>query len=201
MTEPDEPNELTRRDFVRTVLRYGAGAALGGSAAAAVWAGRPRHMVWQIDPAKCIQCGNCATYCVLGPSAVKCFHSFEICGYCEPCFGYFDPQADDFPPGADRQLAPAGAEDQLCPTGAIRRWRVEQERYEYTIDPALCIGCGKCVKGCNAFGNGAFFLQIDHSLCTNCNECAIAAACPSQAFVRVPATQPYLWKDEGGVQD
>ena len=34
-----------------------------------------------------------------------------------------------------------------------------------------------------------------HDRCLNCNECSIAVACPSRAFVRVPAGSPYLLKD------
>ena len=142
-------------------------------------------MVWQIDPSKCIACGNCATYCVLDDSAVKCVHSFPMCGYCDLCTGYFRPSPI---------ALNSGAENQLCPTGAIRRTFVEEPYFEYTIDEPLCIGCGKCVKGCNAFGNGSLYLQVRHDRCQHCNECAIAAACPSQAFRRVPADDPYLQK-------
>jgi electron transport complex protein RnfB len=52
------------------------------------------------------------------------------------------------------------------------------------------------VKGCSAFGNGSLYLQVWHERCENCNECAIAVACPSRAFVRVPASRPYLLKHE-----
>jgi Na+-translocating ferredoxin:NAD+ oxidoreductase subunit B len=141
---------------------------------------------WQINPSKCIACGNCATYCVLEHSAVKCVNVYPICGYCKICFGYFEPE-----PFAITE----GAENQLCPTGAIKRTFIEDPYYEYTIDESLCIGCGKCVKGCNTFGNGSFFLQVRHDVCVNCNECAIAAACPSGAFERVPAAKPYLLKE------
>jgi electron transport complex protein RnfB len=50
------------------------------------------------------------------------------------------------------------------------------------------------VKGCNAFGNGSLHLQVLHDRCLNCNECAIAIACPVSAFRRVPAERPYLLK-------
>jgi len=143
------------------------------------------EMVWQIDPYTCTACGNCATQCVLDPSAVKCVNVNEICGYCDLCFGYFidDP--------AERGL---DADNQLCPTNAIRRKFIEEPYYEYAIDEPTCIGCGKCVKGCKAFGNGSMFLQVRHDLCLNCNECTIASACPVNAFRRVPADQPYLLK-------
>lgn len=142
-------------------------------------------LVWQLDPAKCIQCGRCATACVLSPSAVKCMHAHAVCGYCELCFGYFDPGA------AQRN---ENAENQLCPTGAIARSWVEDPYYRYTIDERLCIGCGKCVKGCAAFGNGSLFLQVRHDLCVDCNECAIARVCPADAFRRVPIERPYIVK-------
>jgi len=78
--------------------------------------------------------------------------------------------------------------------GAIQRKFVEDPYYEYTIDEALCIGCAKCVDGCNRFGNGSLYLQVRHDRCLNCNECSIARVCPSDAFRRVPASHPYLLK-------
>ncbi|MCF7707646.1 MAG: ferredoxin [Verrucomicrobia bacterium] len=146
---------------------------------------RAERTVWQIDPFKCVFCTNCATECVLEPSAVRCVQYYPICGYCKLCTGYFDPQ----PINLD-----TGAENQICPTGAIIRTKLEDPYYEYTIDEELCIGCAKCVEGCELFGNGSFFLQVRHDKCVNCNECAIAVSCPGQAFVRVPAGDPYLLK-------
>jgi Fe-S-cluster-containing hydrogenase component 2 len=88
-----------------------------------------------------------------------------------------------------------GAENQLCPTGAISRKFIEEnggERFfEYTIDESLCIGCGKCVLGCRLM-NGSLYMQIRHDRCVNCNECAIAIACPTQAIRRVPSSSPNL---------
>ncbi|MDD4872228.1 MAG: 4Fe-4S binding protein [Kiritimatiellae bacterium] len=152
------------------------------------WLARPvstRRTVWQLDPAKCIQCGRCATNCVLRISAVKCVHRFEMCGYCKLCFGFFQPGADTLT---------SAAENQMCPTGAIRRKFIEEPYYEYTIDESLCIGCGRCVKTCGAFGNGSLILQVRHDLCVNCNECSIARNCPAGAYRRVPADEPYLFK-------
>lgn len=149
---------------------------------------RSDEKVWQLDPEKCIACGNCATYCVLEESAVKCVHAYAICGYCDLCTGFFEPEP--------RELD-TGAENQLCPTGAIKRSFVEDPYYEYTIDESLCNGCGKCVKGCNAFGNGSLFLQVRHDRCSNCNECSIATACPAQAYKRVSADEPYIIKTVG----
>lgn len=180
------PDNLNRRKFLREGLFGGTLAMLGAAAAAISAKGRKTEYVWQIDPYKCIGCGICATHCVLSESAVKCVHAYAMCGYCDLCTGYFVPE----PKALD-----TAAENQLCPTGAIVRTFVEDPYFEYTIEESLCIGCGKCVVGCAAFGNGSLFLQVRHDRCVNCNECAIAAACPSQAFQRVPADQPYLLKD------
>jgi Na+-translocating ferredoxin:NAD+ oxidoreductase subunit B len=186
----NEKKGISRRDLVR---RAGLGAAIGAAALATGCAGKvsARRTVWQLDPAKCIQCGKCATECVLDPSAVKCVQAYSICGYCDLCFGYM-------PPGIEPEMGieTPGAEAQLCPTGAINRKWVEGPHFEYSIDEELCIGCAKCVKGCNLFGNGSFFLQTRHNRCLNCNECKIAAACPSKAWSRVSADKPYMLKDE-----
>ena len=141
--------------------------------------------VWQLDPAKCIQCGRCATNCVLSLSAVKCMHRFEMCGYCKLCFGFFQPGTPNLT---------SAAENQMCPTGAIKRTFIESPYYEYTVDESLCIGCGRCVKGCGAFGNGSLVLQVRHDRCVNCNDCTIARNCPAGAYTRVPVDQPYLSK-------
>ncbi len=192
MPEPNEPKKVvSRRELVRKAL-VGAGlVGVGGAAAVLISRRGEGGTVWQLDPEKCIQCGQCATYCVLDLSAVKCVHAFALCGYCDLCFGYFPP---GFEP--DARVEKPAAEAQLCPTGAINRRWVEGPHFEYTIDESLCIGCGKCIKGCGNFGNGSLFLQVRHNRCLNCNECGIAAACPSNAFRRVPADHPYLLKGE-----
>jgi len=189
MAEKDA--KVTRREAIRKGALAAGAVAVGGTAALLVRHPSADGMVWQIDPAKCIQCGNCATYCVLEPSAVKCVHNHALCGYCDLCFGYFAP---GFEPQPGIEI-PA-AESQVCPTAAIVRKWVEGPHFEYTIDEPLCIGCGKCIKGCNNFGNGSLFLQVLHNRCVNCNECSIAAACPSDAFRRVPASRPYILKGE-----
>jgi electron transport complex protein RnfB len=143
---------------------------------------------WQLDPNKCVACNKCATECVLDESAVKCVQFFDMCGYCDICTGYFDPNY--------RELNTA-AENQMCPTGAVIRKFVEekagQKFFEYTIDAIACVGCGKCVKGC-ALMNGSLYLQVDQDRCLNCNECSIAVACPTQAFARLPVDRPYRLK-------
>jgi electron transport complex protein RnfB len=181
-----DSNKRTRRGFLKSVTRGGCiAAAVGAAGYLSAKSGKPA-MVWQLDPEKCVACGNCATYCVLEESAVKCVHTYALCGYCDLCTGYFP---------ADIKKLNTGGENQLCPTGAIKRTFVEDPYFEYTIDESLCIGCGKCVKGCNAFGNGSLYLQVSHDLCLNCNECSIAVACPSQAYKRVPLEAPYILKE------
>ncbi len=178
---------VSRRDFLRSGARVagmtGMGLLVGLMAQKA---GAATH-VWQIDPAKCVRCGRCATDCVLQQSAVKCVHTHEICGYCELCTGYFDPEPNDLN---------TGAENQLCPTAAIRRKFIEDPYFEYLIDEDLCIGCAKCVEGCNRFGNGSLYLQVRHDLCVNCNECSIARVCAGDAFSRVSVNHPYLFKGD-----
>lgn len=175
-----------RRRFLRDLLRGLTLASLGGLAGFAASKSSAHKTVWQIDPEKCVNCGNCETNCVMPQSAVKCVHVHAICGYCELCTGYFVPEPHELD---------TGAENQLCPTGAIRRTFIEDPYYSYTIDEALCNGCARCAEGCNAFGNGSLFLQIRHNLCVDCNQCTIALACPTQAVKRVPIDHPYLLKE------
>lgn len=178
-----ENNGYSRQDFLKNIGRGGVFLAMGGVAGTLAGRLMGGEAVWQIDPTKCNKCGQCATHCVLDKSAVKCFHTYSMCGYCDLCTGFFDP---------DPIALNEGAENQLCPTNAIIRTFVEDPYFQYEIDEDLCIGCADCVKGCEDYGNGSLYLQVNHKLCVNCNECAIAAACPSDAFVRRPANQPYF---------
>lgn len=183
----EQPQKIDRRRFVADGFRLAGIVGLGGSAVfLGTRHGGGERLVWQIDPDKCIACDRFQTRCVLDVSAVKSVQCFALCGYCDVCTGYF--------PTTDFVLA-TGAENQLCPTGAITRNYIEQkggERFfEYTIDEALCIGCGKCVIGCRLM-NGSLYMQVRHDRCLNCNECAIAVACPTQAFCRLPAGEPNL---------
>jgi len=116
---------------------------------------------------------------------------YAMCGYCDLCGGYFKPETKDLT---------TAAEHQLCPVNAIKRKFVEDPFFEYSIDEKLCIGCGKCVKGCSAFGNGSLQLQVNHNRCVNCNHCSIARSCPSEAFSKVPVGKPYLFKGFGKEQ-
>ncbi len=179
-------NKQTRRRFIEKTSRTACYFLLGGIAGKALLGPSGEEMVWQIDPAKCVQCGKCATHCVLAPSASKCVHQFAMCGYCRLCSGFSPPDALVFD---------EAAENQMCPVGAITRRYVEEPYYEYTIDRDRCIGCARCVKGCTAHGNGSLFMQIQRDLCLNCNECSIAIACDGQAIRRIPAYLQYTPKE------
>ena len=172
-----EKVKIDRRDF----MRNSAAVAFAGGAAIASGQ-KAEGTVWQLDPNKCTQCGRCATHCTLNHSAVKCLNQFNICGYCNLCFGYLQPGSRDID---------TGAENQLCPTSAIVRDYVESPYYEYVIDEDACIGCAKCVEACLLFGNASFYLQVRQDICINCNECSIAKACPSDAYFKAPKSEPY----------
>lgn len=185
-------SSIDRRDFLKTGLRAAALLSVGSLAGYVFSKSMSDDLVWQIDPDLCVQCGRCATECVLSLSAVKCVHVYKMCGYCNLCGGYFKPQVKNLT---------TGAENQLCPTKALKRTFVESPYFKYDVDEELCNGCGKCVEGCGAFGNGSLHLQVKHDICENCNQCAIAAVCPADAFKRIPANQAYMirtgWKEEG----
>ncbi|GHV66925.1 hypothetical protein FACS1894199_11360 [Bacteroidia bacterium] len=187
-TEQSNPNPVTRRNFLRmsgSIVAGGAIASLSGVLMKNSLAGETDYF-WQIDPTKCTYCGRCETNCVLSISAVKCVHTHKVCGYCDLCGGYYRTNVKDLN---------TAAENMRCPTGAIKRVYVEDPYFEYTIDESLCIGCGKCAKGCNSFGNGSLYMQVKQDLCKNCNECKISKVCPSNAIQRVPYAKAYILKD------
>ena len=183
----EENKSKSRREFINDGMRLSLALALGGIGGLSLSKVIKDDYVWQIDPFLCTQCGRCATECVLSPSAVKCVHAYDLCGYCDLCGGYLKPDANE------RTTA---AENQLCPTAAIERKFIEEPYFEYKINEDLCIGCAKCVEGCTAFGNGSLHLQIMHHICVNCNECSIARVCPSDAISRVKASEAYNVKGD-----
>jgi len=183
----EENKSKSRREFINDGMRLSLALALGGIGGLSLSKVIKDDYVWQIDPFLCTQCGRCATECVLSPSAVKCVHAYDLCGYCDLCGGYLKPDANE------RTTA---AENQLCPTAAIERKFIEEPYFEYKINEDLCIGCAKCVKGCTAFGNGSLHQQIIHDICVNCNECSIARVCPSDAISRVKASEAYNVKGD-----
>lgn len=113
---------LSRRDILRGGVRGTLLAGLGYLAGILTMRGRKHEWVWQIDPYKCIACDGCAKNCVLEVSAVKCVHTYPMCGYCDLCTGFFDPQPN---------ALNTGAENQLCPTGAIVREFIEDPYFAY----------------------------------------------------------------------
>ena len=177
---------ISRREFLKIGLQATAFLAIGSVSGYVLNKSMSDDLVWQIDPYKCVQCGRCATDCVLRLSAVKCMHVYKMCGYCDLCGGYIRPQVKDLN---------TAAENQLCPTKALKRTFVETPYYRYDVNSELCNGCGKCVEGCGAFGNGSLQLQINHDYCKNCNQCAIAKVCPADAIKQIPAGKAYLLKD------
>ena len=183
----EESKSKNRREFIQSGMRLSLALALGSVSGLSLSKVIKDDYVWQIDPFECTQCGRCATDCVMTPSAVKCVHAYDLCGYCDLCGGYFKPDANELT---------TAAENQLCPTAAIERRFIEEPYFEYIINEDLCIGCAKCVEGCSAFGNGSLHLQIIHDICLNCNECSIARVCPSNAIKRVKSDQAYNIKGD-----
>ncbi len=182
----EEKNKYeSRRGFVKIFGKLLAVVPLAGLPVLLSKNTSLKGYVWQIDPYKCIACGECKTACILTPSASKCVHEHALCGYCDLCGGYLKEGAKSIG---------TGAEVQMCPVGAITRKYVEEPFFEYTIDEDLCDGCAKCVKGCKDFGNGSLYMQIKQDICVNCNECSIAVNCPAQAVSRMPADNQYIHK-------
>lgn len=178
--------DQSRREFVRKTGKLAVFLPLASIPIILAKKTSVSGYIWQIDPYKCTSCELCKSSCVMTPSAVKCTNAFPMCGYCDFCPGYLRQGAKTYN---------TAAENQLCPVGAIKRKFVEEPYFEYTIDEKLCDGCSKCVKGCADFGNGSLYLQIMHNLCVNCNQCAIARVCPSDAVIRVSADEPYMRKE------
>lgn len=151
--------------------------------------------VWIIDPEKCINirlgavgidaCKTCSTDCVLPLSAVRAVNEYARCGRCCICPAYFDVTSETGRDGLPTR--------KLCPRDAIERKVIGEfdpddplnNFYEYIIDEKKCDGCGICVLACKEpAGLGSIRLEIRHDLCTDCNRCSIAQACPEDALLR-----------------
>ena len=194
---------ITRRDAIQKVVRGTVLIGLGSTAGFLIRKA-DGQVVWQVDASRCVNsrlgeagaevCTLCTTECVVSQSAVRAVNNFRECGRCYICPAYYNIKS-----AVDEHGLPS---EKLCPRDAILRTPIglvdpedpANNFYEYVIDEKLCVGCALCVKGCSAFGNGSLFLQVRHDRCVNCNQCAIATACPPEAFVRVPADEPYLLK-------
>ena len=195
--------EPTRRDVLRHAAR-GTGLLVMGGAAVYLTRKAGADGVWQIDPTKCINirlgatgvkfCDKCATDCVLPLSAVRAVNEYSKCGRCCICPGYYDVTSETGPDGLPTM--------KLCPRDAITREPIGEidpddplnNFYEYTVDEALCNGCGKCVMACKEpAGLGSLRLEVRHDLCVDCNRCDIAMVCPEDALAR--DKHDPTWKD------
>ena len=184
----------TRRDVLGLAARGAALLGLGGTAA--YLASRSAaEGAWLLDPQKCVNirlgatgvevCDLCATSCVLDLSAVRAVNDHSKCGRCCICPGYYQVTS-----AVDAEGLPS---ERLCPRDAIRRFPIGEvdpedpanNYYEYEIDEQRCNGCGLCSLGCKEpAGLGSIRLEVRHDLCLDCNRCAIAIACPDEAYVR-----------------
>ncbi len=186
--ESNRKSGLTRRQFFGGLGLGGLTLGLAGVGVVAARRAAAERLLWQIDPFKCVQCGQCRTHCVMAESAVKCVHDFPMCGICDRCVAYLSANSSDLS---------NGAENELCPLGAIRRELIEPPYFEYLIEEPLCTACGLCVMRCAKAGKGSLYLQVRHDRCLNCNQCSIAAKCPAEAFVRLPAEEAYVVRHLG----
>ncbi len=188
--------QLTRREMLGHAAR---GAALVGMGGVTAFLGVKAHgtVAWEIDTEKCINsqlgalgveiCDRCATDCVLPLSAVRAVNNYAECGRCYICPAYFQITSAVGPDGLPSE--------KLCPRDAIERKAIgwidpddpANNFYEYTIDEALCNGCGECIMACKEpAGLGSIRLEVRHSVCLDCNQCAISTACPEEAYDRLP---------------
>jgi len=189
----DEP---TRRDVLGHALRGVTLVGIGGVVTCLVRKAGGQG-VWRIDSTKCVNsrlgavgvevCEKCADSCVLGLSAVRAVNDHSICGRCYICPAYFDVKS-----AIDKDGLPS---QKLCPRDAIDRKPIgyvdpddpANNFYEYVIDEKRCNGCGRCVMGCKEpAGLSSIRLEVRHNLCLDCNRCAIAIACPDDAYEHKP---------------
>ncbi len=193
-------NTPTRRDLIGTLSRGAAFLGLSGTAGYLVQKAQGQ-IVWQVDAVKCVNsrigeaateaCNLCTTSCVVTQSAVRAVNDFGNCGRCNICPAYFNIKSAVDPVNG----LPS---EKRCPRDAITRKPIgladpqdpANNYYEYVIDEAKCDGCGKCVMGCKEpMGLGSVRLMVRHSLCVDCNRCAISISCPKDAIERKALSQ------------
>jgi electron transport complex protein RnfB len=134
---------------------------------------------------------------------VRAVNDHEKCGRCCICPAYYDVTS-----AVDDEGLPS---EKLCPRDAITRTPIgyidpedpANNYYEYVIDEERCNGCGLCPMGCKEpAGLGSIRLEVRHDLCLDCNRCAIAHACPDDAYLRlgpdVPPPPAHAAPAEGG---
>jgi electron transport complex protein RnfB len=194
-------NKPTRRQVLGHAARGGALLGMGGAGAYLI-SNATAEGAWQLDPSMCINscldqtgvdaCLLCAEQCVTPLSAVRAVNDHSKCGRCCICPAYYDVKS-----AIDEEGLPS---QKLCPRDAIERYPIGEvdpedpanNYYEYVIDEERCDGCGLCVMGCKEpAGLGSIRLEVRHDLCLDCNRCAIAIACPEDAYVRhLPGEEP-----------
>lgn len=180
----------SRRNFFRrggqllgaTALSAAAFRVFSPPSEDAVFIAQGRRFAWQINPDACTSCGLCETACVRKPSAVKALNDPKKCSNCVVCYGHITNKYID-----SDQIDSDG--ERVCPVDAVSRINFSGGKdgmFLYAQDPKICIACGKCAKRCNEHGTKSMFMAIRPDLCLNCNECAIAVACPANAIERIP---------------
>lgn len=194
-------DQVTRRGALAQAARAAAAVTLGGSAFFLVRKAKGQ-IVWSVDSAKCINsrlgvtgveaCNLCTTQCVVTQSAVRAVNEYSKCGRCSICPAYFNVTS-----AVNEKGLPS---EKLCPRDAIERKPIGEvdpddpanNFYEYVIDEVKCDGCGKCVMACKEpLGLGSIVLRVRHSLCVDCNRCAISIACPKDAILHVPIERSF----------
>ena len=188
----------SRREVLGHAARGAALAGLGGLTGL-LWMKANATFAWSIDAHRCINsrlgavggevCERCSTECVLPLSAIRAVNEFKACGRCYICPAYYKITSAVGPDGLPTE--------KVCPRDAIKREPIgwidpddpANNFYEYTIDETLCNGCGRCVLECKEpAGLGSIRLEVRHDTCLDCNRCAIAQACPEDAFDRPEPT-------------
>ncbi len=195
--------DLTRREVLGRLARGTVAVGLAGSATYLV-KNADGQVVWQVNPSKCINsklgevgvdvCSLCLDECVVNLSAVRAVNDIKRCGRCYICPAYYNVKS-----AIDEEGLPS---EKLCPRDAIERKPIgfidpedpANNFYDYIIDEEKCDGCGKCVMACKEpAGLGSIRLSVRHDRCVDCNRCAIANSCPSDALVQVSIEKAWEW--------